>query len=61
MMSKYSVILRWGHYIQFPDITARDKEEAQVIAESILASPDNRLLEEADDGAEKWEIEEKDY
>jgi hypothetical protein len=56
-MPKYDVVMRWGKYIDFGVIEAKDKEEAEELADDLLASGKGNLMEE-NEGEPEYEIEE---
>ena len=54
-MPRYNVQFSWNKYIDFPPITAKDKEDAIQIADLMLSEDDNLIEEE---GLTKWEADE---
>ena len=56
-MPKYDVVMRWGKYIDFGVIEAKDKEEAEELADDLLASGKGNLMEE-NEGEPEYDIEE---
>ena len=56
-MPKFNVVMRWGKYIDFGVIEAKDKDEAEELADDLLASGKGNLTEE-NEGEPEYEIEE---